>query len=181
MIPVRSIRHLIQEDYYPDEFKVLVCCLLLNRTRGKQVRAVLDRVFSKWPTAESLKDANVAELSDELRSLGFQNRRSRTMIRFADAYLREWHDVEELPGIGEYASDCWRIFFLEELSDEAPKDGPLSDYWRVAKEGLWPKEGWGRDEEVERRRGRMDEMESSRRKLGRVRCPRSQRGNVQSH
>lgn len=142
MIGVRSLRDLIQEQYYPDEFKVLVCCLLLNRCRGETVRKVVNELFLRFPNASSLAQANVGELTDVLRPLGFQNQRAKRLVEFARAFLGEWKDVRELPGVGDYAADCWRIFFLEELGDEPPDDHALVDYWIAAKAGMWPEGGW---------------------------------------
>ena len=53
MIGVHTLRDLIQERYYPDEFKVLVCCLLLNRCCGETVRGVVDKLFERFPDAAS--------------------------------------------------------------------------------------------------------------------------------
>jgi methyl-CpG-binding domain protein 4 len=153
MIPVRSLRRLIQEDYYPDEFKVLVCCLLLNRTRGQQVRGVVDQLFAKYPCSYDMARADKDDLVKLLRPLGFQKQRAERLIKFADAYQGMWwQDVRDLPGVGEYAFDCWRIFFLEELTDVPPKDHALVDYWNEAKGGLWPTAGWDPDPEVDSRR-----------------------------
>lgn len=137
MIVVRSLRDLIQEEYYPDVFKVLVCCLLLNRCRGETVRNVIGTLFLSFPDASSLAQAEVGELTDILRPLGFQNQRAKRLVEFAHAFLGEWKDVRELPGVGDYAADCYRIFFLEDLGDEPPNDHALIDYWIAAKAGMW--------------------------------------------
>jgi endonuclease III len=152
MIRVHSLRDLIQERYYPDEFKVLVCCLLLNRCRGETVRGVVDKLFDRFPDAIDMMAADVGELTEILRPLGFQNQRAKRLIEFSKAYMSGWKDVRELPGVGDYAADCWRIFFLERLGDEPPDDHALVDYWVAAKAGMWPIEGWGRDLVVEARR-----------------------------
>ncbi len=83
VIPVHSLRDLIQEQYYPDVFKVMVCCLLLNRCRGVTVRKVVDTLFLKFPNASSMAEANVGELTDILRPLGFQNQRAKRLVEFA--------------------------------------------------------------------------------------------------
>lgn len=142
MIRVHSLRDLIQEQYYPDKFKVLVCCLLLNRCRGETVRSVVDKLFEKYPNAVALKDADIEELTALLKPLGFQNQRAKRLVDFSKAFIEEWNDVRELPGVGDYAADCYRIFFLEELGDEPPNDHALVDYWVAAKAGMWPEEGW---------------------------------------
>lgn len=152
MIPVRSLRRLIQEDHYPDEFRCLVCCILLNRCRGVTVRRVLDSLFEAYPDAAAMADADHATLAALLHPLGFQRQRASRLKAFSKGYLGGFHDVAELHGIGDYASDFWRMFFLERLGDVPPDDGPLTEYWGIAKGGLWPTVGWDLDPAVERRR-----------------------------
>lgn len=152
MIPVRSLRDLIQERYYPDQWKVLVCCLLLNRCRGDTVRGVVERLFEAYPDAVAMIDASLEELTGILRPLGFQNQRAKRLVEFSKAFMSGWRDVRELPGVGEYAADCFRIFFLEELGNLPPDDHALVDYWIAAKAGMWPEEGWGHDPAVEAQR-----------------------------
>ncbi len=158
MIPVRSLRDLVQEQYYPDVFKVLVCCLLLNKCRGDTVRRVLDVLFSKFPTAEAMAEAQPGELSGILTPLGLQHQREKRLTQFAKAFLEGWEDVRELPGVGVYAADCYRIFFLEEIGDSPPDDGPLTDYWIAAKAGLWPDGGWPVSPEVAALRAKHDSL-----------------------
>ena len=137
MIRVRSPRDLIQEQHYPDKFKVLVCCLLLNRCRGETVRNVLDTLFTRFPDAAKMAHADVKELTAVLQSLGFQNQRAKRLIEFSKAYEVGFSDVKQLPGVGQYAADCHRIFFEEDLGDEPPDDKALVDYWVWAKSGGW--------------------------------------------
>ena len=40
---------LIQERYFPDRWKMLVCCILLNLTSIKQVRPMIDDLFELVP------------------------------------------------------------------------------------------------------------------------------------
>lgn len=166
MIQVRSLRRLIQEEHYPDEWKVLVCCVLLNRCRGETVRNVIDQLFAAFPDARSMTTADVSTLASILRPLGFQNRRAKTLVDMSSRFIQPWSNVDELPGVGRYAADCYRIFFLEELGDKPPDDGPLSDYWIAAKSGLWPEQGWVHDEQVQGRKDRLVRLESERRGMG---------------
>lgn len=154
MILVRSQRDLIQEEYYPDEFKVLVCCLLLNRCRGDTVRPIVVELLARYPDAISMAAADLEALTRLLRPLGLQRQRAKRLVEFSRAYAAGWEDVRDLPGVGDYAADCWRIFFLEELGDLPPDDGPLAEYWIEAKARLWPTNGWGYDPSVEERKAR---------------------------
>jgi len=44
-IPPRSGYGLIQEDLWPDEWKILVSCMMLNYTSRKQVEKILPSFF----------------------------------------------------------------------------------------------------------------------------------------
>ena len=142
MITVHSLRDLVQEMYYPNAFKCLVCCLLLNKCRGETVRTVLDPLFDRFPDAPAMAQADAGELATILKPLGLQNLRAKRLVEFSKAFEAGFQDVDELPGVGEYAADFWRIFFLEDLGDEPPNDHALVDYWVAAKAGMWPEGGW---------------------------------------
>ena len=55
---------LVQEKYWPDGWKILVCCLCLNLTTRKQMESVVEEMFKRWPTAASLSQANEEELQE---------------------------------------------------------------------------------------------------------------------
>lgn len=130
MIPQVSPYSLIQESLWPDEWKCLVACVMLNCTTRKQVEKILPEFFRRWPTASETAEAHKQEMSELISCLGFKNRRSDRLIELANAYLKkDWQHVKQLPGIGDYASRMWEMFFLNELGDAPPNDGALTLYW----------------------------------------------------
>lgn len=134
MIPPTSPYSLIQESLWPDEWKCLVVCVMLNCTSRKQVEKVLPKFFEKWPTAADILNADKEEMSSLLSVLGFKNRRTDRLFKLAEAYQKkDWTHVHELPGIGEYASRMWEMFFLNMLGDDQPTDGALTLYWKWRK------------------------------------------------
>lgn len=133
-IPPRSPFSLIQEDLWPDEWLILVSCVMLNCTSRKQVERVLPEFRHRWPTPQAFMAAVDAEVADVCRSLGFANRRTTNLKRMTRAYLcTDWHHAKELPGIGEYASAAWRIFCEGTVGDEPPKDHALVRYFEWAR------------------------------------------------
>lgn len=133
-VPPRSGFGLIQEDLFPDEWKILVSCMLLNCTSRKQVEKVLPRFFNKWSTPESLSFASFDDVAETISSLGFKNKRAKGIIKMSEAYLnRDWKNPRELPGIGEYGARAWEIFIENKLGDEPPNDGALVLYWNWRK------------------------------------------------
>lgn len=120
---------LVQEKYWPDPWKILVCCLCLNLTTRKQMEPVVERIFQRWPDAKSLSEAEDIELTETIRSLGMWKKRVNTLKKMSAQYhTGEWKDVSELHGVGKYASDAYRIFVLGDWRNVEPMDHVLNDY-----------------------------------------------------
>lgn len=131
----KSPFNLLQEIYIDDPWKILVCCILLNQTKRKQVDGIRDSFFEKWPNAKSLSRADVADVAKMIKSLGFYNRRSKTLIEFSKGWTDgQWKSPTELKGIGKYAMDSWEIFVNGKIVKK-PTDHVLNDYikWRRTK------------------------------------------------
>ena len=100
-----------QEIYIDEPWKMLIVCMMLNQTSYKQVDNVRIKFFEKFPDAETLLKSSDDEIIDIIRPLGFYNRRCKIFKKFSEAWIKnEWKHIEELPGIGRYASDSWKIF-----------------------------------------------------------------------
>lgn len=133
MIPPRSPYSLIQEDLWPDEWKILVACMLLNCTTRSAMEKVLPRLFSKYPDAKAMAAADHGELAQVIARLGFGNRRAGNLIKMSQHYLgSNWNHAKELPGIGDYAAAAWEIFVKGALPPTPPRDHALVRYynWR---------------------------------------------------
>ena len=129
--PPRSPFGLLQEDLWPDEWMILISCMMLNQTSRKQVERVLPEFRRLWPTPQAFINANPLAVADVCRSLGFATRRTDNMMKMTHLYLAgPWQHARDLPGIGEYGARSWEIFCQGIIGDEAPKDHALTDYWR---------------------------------------------------
>jgi endonuclease III len=112
---------------------MLICCIFLNCTKRSQVDAIRDQFFSKYPNAHAAENAEASEIAELISSLGFKNRRTRSIQRFSTDWIdRKSDDVSQLYGIGKYANDSWQIFQLGNLQVE-PTDGVLKKYLEWAK------------------------------------------------
>ena len=101
----KIIRPLLQEVYACDEWKMLVCCMLLNLTNRKQVDTVREELFDKYKTPYQMKDAVHPELAEILKPLGLYNTRADRLIKMSEGYVNGFKSVDELHGIGQYAKD----------------------------------------------------------------------------
>ena len=120
---------LIQEELLgqPDyPWRMLVACILLNRTRGFVVRPVLARLLELGPPPEALSQSDHSKLVEVIRPLGFKQRRSGYLRHMSRQYLRE-RRPETMSGIGDYALESWMIF-VEGFLDFEPSDAKLKAY-----------------------------------------------------
>ncbi|KAL2474309.1 DNA glycosylase superfamily protein [Abeliophyllum distichum] len=112
--PPRSPYNLLQEDHAFDPWRVLVICILLNVTTGRQSATVVDK----------------EDIEKVIRSLGLFRKRAVGIQHFSRAYLEEkWTHVTQLPGIGKYAADAYAIFCTGKWDLVRPWDHMLIKYW----------------------------------------------------
>lgn len=107
-------------------WKTLVACILMNRATGDQARPVLGKLLDRWPTPSDLSRAEEADVLEVVHPLGFQKARARNLIQMSDRFLRRV-PVKDLPGVGPYALESWRIFVEDDL-DFVPQDAKLRSY-----------------------------------------------------
>ena len=133
-LPPISPFGLIQETLWPNEWKILVACMMLNCTTRKQVDKILPRFFSLWPDPKSFLSARKEDVSSLCRPLGFANRRTDNLLKMTRMYLEsEWKHASELHGVGQYGSRSWEIFCQGILGDDPPVDHALVQYWKYCK------------------------------------------------
>ena len=119
---------IIQQEFQHDPWKMLIGCIMLNQTGNKNVRQVIYSFFDRWPTPQSVVNADQDEIREHIRKLGFYNRRTSTIIRFSHEYIdKRFTNACELYGIGKYANDSYEIFIKGNLNVE-PTDKILIRY-----------------------------------------------------
>ncbi|KAL2474312.1 Uncharacterized protein Adt_35048 [Abeliophyllum distichum] len=128
--PPRSPYNLLQEDHAFDPWRVLVICILLNRTTGRQTGKVISEFFTLCPNAKSATVVDKEDIEKVIRSLGLFRKRAVGIQHFSRAYLEEkWTHVTQLPGIGKYAADAYAIFCTGKWDLVRPWDHMLTKYW----------------------------------------------------
>jgi adenine-specific DNA glycosylase len=107
---------------------------MLNCTTRKQIEKILPEFFSRWPDPSTFLTATLEDVVVLISPLGFQNRRAKRLFEMTEAYQeKKWKHASELPGVGEYASRAWEIFFKNALGKQQPSDGALTLYWNWRK------------------------------------------------
>lgn len=129
--PPRSPFNLLQEDHAHDPWRVLVICMLLNLTTGRQVGRVLANFFHLCPNPEAAIEVATESIGEVIHSLGFYNKRAIGIQQFSKEYLNEsWIHVTELHGVGKYAADAYAIFCTGKWDRVQPNDHMLVKYWK---------------------------------------------------
>lgn len=128
-IPPRSPFNLIQETLFHDPWKLLIATIFLNKTTGKMAIPVLWKFFDRYPSPEVASQSQWEPIAELLKSLGLNQLRAKTIVRFSDEYLnKEWRYPIELHGIGKYGNDSYRIFCVGEWRQVTPQDHMLNKY-----------------------------------------------------
>ena len=127
---------LCQELYRDDVWKMMMCCIMLNRTQGNQVHMIREKLFRTYPTPMAILRADYDKLVELITPLGFCNMRANRMKAFSRDFLyKKWSSVTELHGIGKYGSDSYEIFVKNNINIPVT-DNVLTKYlqWRKQNE-----------------------------------------------
>ncbi|KAK3145381.1 hypothetical protein QOZ80_4AG0328470 [Eleusine coracana subsp. coracana] len=129
--PPRSPHKLLQEKYASDPWKVIVICMLLNLTQGKQVRKKVKGFFKRYPDPHTAYCADTEKMAKYLTPLGLQRVKTERIQRFSKDYVgNEWTHITQLCGVGKYAADAYAIFCAGRAAEVVPEDHKLVDYWK---------------------------------------------------
>src|SRR5262245_6359975 len=94
-----------------DPYAILVSEVMLQQTQVERVVPRYVAWLERWPTAEALAAAPVADVIREWQGLGY-NRRAVNLHRAAQHITEDgWpEDLTELPGVGHYTADALAAF-----------------------------------------------------------------------
>ena len=92
-----------------DPYRILICEVLLRRSRSTTVAKVAGPFFERWPSAAALADADAGEVVDVIRPLGLTSRASQLValgqgLRDRADFPSSVAELVSLPGVGRYAA-----------------------------------------------------------------------------
>lgn len=93
---------------YRDPYELLVAVILSAQCTDKRVNQITPRFFERFPSAEILARAEIAEVFEYIRTCSYPNNKSKSLVGMAQKLLGEFKgvvpsDVDELqklPGVG---------------------------------------------------------------------------------
>eukprot|EP01084_Bolivina_argentea_P235814 396678_1 len=110
--PPLSPYGLLEELLWDDPWRLLLSCIMLNKTTRYQVDPVLDEFLRVFPTPEAVCDGSTDVLETIIRPLGLA-KRVQIIVRFSREFLEgdDWkNNSRVLHGVGQYACDAYEIF-----------------------------------------------------------------------
>ena len=106
----------------------MVGVICLNLTDRKQVKAVLPKLFKRYPNAIKFIRGSSKTQAKMLKPLGMVNVRLKRLKHMSIDFLTwDYKDATKLHGIGKYGSDSYRIFYKNEIPEDV-EDKELLNY-----------------------------------------------------
>ena len=103
-----------------DPFQFLISVILSAQTTDENVNKVTPELFSLYPDAESLSNADIETVKRIIHKTGFFNTKAKNIIGCAQAIVaehkgivpQEMDDLLKLPGVGRKTANCLRANVL---------------------------------------------------------------------
>ena len=105
-------------------WQLLVATIMSAQCTDKRVNEVTKTLFKKYPSLESLSKADISELEEDIRSVGFYHNKAVNIIGCATKLVRDFDskvpsDIESLtslPGVGRKTANVIRSYVFGESS-----------------------------------------------------------------
>jgi endonuclease-3 len=101
-----------------DPYVVLTATILSHRTKDEITEKVVADFIKKYPTVGKLAEANVKELENVIKKVGFYRNKAKTLIKLARTLIEKYNgkvpaDINELlslPGVGRKTANCVLVY-----------------------------------------------------------------------
>ena len=110
---------------YSKDYELVIAVMLSAQTTDASVNAVTAHLFTNYPTLESLANARLEDIENEIHSIGLFKNKARNIIGIAQTLIEKFDGViprdkdhlQELPGIGNKSAGVVRaeIFKIPDL------------------------------------------------------------------
>ena len=101
-----------------EPLKVLIGTILSHRTKDEITFPTTDKLFEKFKTAEDFVNADITEIEEIIKPVGFYRQKAKRIKEIAQKILEEYggevpRDIDELlklPGVGRKTANCVLAF-----------------------------------------------------------------------
>ncbi len=96
------------ELVYTNPYELLVAVILSAQCTDKRVNIVTQKLFPRFPTAESLAASTADEVFDYIRSVSYPNNKAKHLVGMARILVNDFNsevpntieDLQKMPGVG---------------------------------------------------------------------------------
>ena len=113
------------ELFYNQDYELAIAVMLSAQTTDKAVNKVTSVLFARFPTVESLKNAELSEIEYIIKSIGLYKNKAKNIKDLAKVLVDEFggvlpsdkNDLQRLPGIGNKSAGVIRceVFKIPDL------------------------------------------------------------------
>jgi endonuclease III len=101
-----------------DPFKVLIGTILSARTRDESTTRIVHNLFLRFKNSKELADANLKEIKEIIRSIGFYNVKAERIKDVSRIITQEYQgkvpesieNLLQLPGVGRKTANCVLVY-----------------------------------------------------------------------
>lgn len=152
--------------YWGDPFKLTIAVLLSAQTTDKGVNKVTPALWERYPTPQALANANVNDVEEIIRTIGFYHAKAASCIKCARMVMSDFGGeipqdmmlIQKLPGVGRKTANVVlnEAFGIVEgiavdthvfrIAHKLKLVGPSADTPQKTEDALrklYPKQYWG--------------------------------------
>src|SRR5919108_3789520 len=108
----------LQMEEQDDPFKILIGTILSARTRDENTTKVIKKLFARFRTADDIASADIEEIKNLIRSIGFYNIKAERIKRVSQIIVDKFggqvpNDIDsllDLPGVGRKTANCVLVY-----------------------------------------------------------------------
>lgn len=94
--------------HFKSAFECVICVALSAQTTDANVNKVTPELFGRWPDPQTMAQAQVSEVEDVIRSIGFFRNKARNCVACAQKIMADYagevpntyEGLQSLPGVG---------------------------------------------------------------------------------
>ena len=105
------------ELFYSKDYELVIAVMLSAQTTDKAVNNVTKKLFNDYPTLDSLANARLIDIEEDIKSLGLYKHKAKNIIDIAQKIKNDFSGalpsdkdlLQTLPGIGNKSAGVVRI------------------------------------------------------------------------
>ena len=130
-------------EEWASDFQILVSTILSARTRDEVTIVVAEKLFKKYPTAQTLSKAKTSDVEKLIKPVNFYRNKTKNIINCAKELVEKFggavpHDMDQLIQLSGVGRKTANVFLVEQGKHALPVD---THVFYISKKLGWAKSG----------------------------------------